>query len=147
MPCPIVVVSTPEVLLAFEGLHKRVVFLAVVILGGLFFHAHLSVVLFFRDSFIFFSTFIFLAAGFFSFDADLLVLSAVPRHSFFNELISAVMAMIFSCSSVGFPHVFSLSKSRALYLFSAQTMRSSTATETYPKLVFFTLKKLRVFSP
>ena len=30
---PIIVVSTPEVLLAFEGLHKRIVLLAVVILG------------------------------------------------------------------------------------------------------------------
>ena len=31
---PIVVVSTPEVFLAFEGLHKRIVLLAVIILGG-----------------------------------------------------------------------------------------------------------------
>ena len=26
-------------------------------------------------------------------------------------------------------------------------MQHNTATETYPKLVFFTLKKLRVFAP
>ena len=94
-------------------------------LGGLFFHAHLSVVFFFEDSFIFFRSFVFLAAGFLSFVAVLLALSAIPWRSIFNELISAIMATIFSCSSVGFARVFSSSKSLASYLFSAQTMRSS----------------------
>ena len=75
-------------------------------LGGLFFHAHLSVDFFFVESFIFFWSFIFLAADFCSFVAVLLFLSTVPRHFFFKELISAVMATIISCSSVGFPMCF-----------------------------------------
>ena len=94
-------------------------------LGGLFFHAHLSCDFFFVVSFVFFCSFVFLATGFFSFVAVLLDLLAIPLHSFFNELISAVMATIVSCSSVGLPQVFSSSRSQASYLFSARTMRSS----------------------
>ena len=94
-------------------------------LGGLLFHAHLSCDFFFAVSFVFFCSFVFLAAGFLSFVAVLLALSAAPLHSFFNELISAIMATIFSCSSVGLPHVLSSSRSRASYLFSARTIRSS----------------------
>ena len=101
-------------------------------LGGLFFHAHLSCDFFLVVAFVFFCSFIFLAAGFLSFVAVLLDLSAVPFHSFFNELISAVMATIFSCSSVGLPQVFSSSRSRASYLFSAQTMRSSAVYVALP---------------
>ena len=94
-------------------------------LGGLFFHPHLSGVFFFGVSFVFYCSFVFLAAGFFSFIVDLLVLSTTPQQSLFHELITAAMATIFSCSLVGLPHVFSSSRSRASYLFSVQSMRSS----------------------
>ena len=122
---PVIMVCAPEVFLSFKRLHKSIVLLAVILLGGLFFHAHLSCDFFFVVSFVFFCSFVFLATGFFSFVAVLLDLLAIPLHSFFNELISAVMATIFSCSSVGLPQVFSSSRSQASYLFSARTMRSS----------------------
>ena len=101
-------------------------------LGALFFHAHLSDDFFFCVSFAFFCSLVFFAAGFFSFVAVLFALSATPFLSFFNELISAVMATIFSCSSVSLPHVFSSSRSRASYLFSAHTMRSSAVYVALP---------------
>ena len=130
--CPVVVIGAPKVFLTFKGLHERIVLLVVVFFRALFFHAHLSDDFFFWVSFAFFCSLVFLAAGFFSFVAVLFALSATPFLSFFNELISAVMAMIFSCSSVSLPHVFSSSRSRASYLFSARTMRSSTIYVALP---------------
>ena len=70
---------------------------------------------------------LFLAVGY-----SLVFLTAVPRHSFFNELIAAVMATIFYCSSVGLPQVFSSSRSRASYLFSGRAMRSSAMKVPLP---------------
>ena len=125
MPIPLLWLGHQKYFLLSKDLTNALSSLLSLSLGGLFFHSHLSVAFFFGESFIFFCFFIFLAAGFFSFVVDLLVLSAAPQCSIFNELISAVMATIFSCSSEDFPHVFSSSKSRTLYLFLAQTIRSS----------------------
>ena len=56
--------------------------------------------------------------------------SATTR--FLSELISAVIATIFYWSAVGLPHVFSSSRSRALYLFLARTIRSSAENVALP---------------
>ena len=132
MPAPLLWLVHQKYFLPSKDFTKALSSLLSLSLGGLFFHAHLSCDFFFVASFVFFWSFIFLAAGFFSFVAVLLFFSAVLRRSFFKELISAVMATIFSCSSVGFPHVFSLSRSRASYLFSARTMRSSAVYVALP---------------
>ena len=92
-------------------------------LGGLLFHAHLSTAFFFLS--VGFLGVTFLGACFLPVCFGLLVLMVVPRHSFFKELISVLIAMILSCSSVGLPQVFSSSRRHASYLFSAQTIRSS----------------------
>ena len=134
MPAPLLWFGHQKYFLLLKDLTTALSSLLSFSLGGLFFHAHLSVAFFFWESFVFFCSFVFLAAGFLPVAVDLFVLSAAPRHSFFNELISAIMATIFSCSSVGFPHVFSSSKSRALYLFSVRTMRSSAVYVALPSL-------------
>ena len=98
--------------------------------GGMLFHAHLSLAFFFW-SFAFLGS-AFLVVSFFPVGFGLVFLTVVPQHSFFNELISTIMAMIFSCSSVGLPQVFSSSRSQASYLFSAWTMRSSAMKVAQP---------------
>ena len=134
MPAPLLWFEHQKYFLPSKVFTKALSSLLPFSLGGLFFHAHLSCDFFFAVSFVFFCSFVFLAVGFLSFVAVLLALSATPLHSFFNELISAVMATIFSCSSVGLTHVFSSSRSRASHLFSARTMRSSAVYVALPSL-------------
>ena len=129
--CAVVAVNAPIIFLVFKGLYERVISsLLSISLGGLLFHALLSMAFFFW-SFVFLGS-AFLVACFLPVAFGLVFLMAVPRCSFFNELISAVMATIFSCSSVGLPQVFSSSRSQASYLFSAHTMRSSAMKVALP---------------
>ena len=130
MPAPLLWLGHQKYFLLSKFLTKALSSLLSVSLGGLFFHAHLLLAFFFW-SFIFFGG-TFLVASFLPIVLGLLVLLAVPRCSFFKELLSAVIATIFSCSSVGLPQVFSLSNSHASYLFSTWIMRSSAVNVALP---------------
>ena len=112
----------PELTLQFS--------LVSVSLGGLLLHTHLSLAFFFLSAGFLGASF--LAACFLPVCFGLLVLLGVPRCSFFKELISTLITTIFYCSSVGLPHTFSSSRSHALYLFSAWTMRSSAVKVAHP---------------
>ena len=122
MPAPLLRWIHQKYFLPSKVLTKALFSLLSVSLGGFPFHAHLSLAFFFL-SFVFLVG-VFFVAGFLLAVFSLSFLVAVPRHSFFSELISAVIATIFSCSSMGLPHAFSSSKSRASYLFSVRTIRS-----------------------
>ena len=99
-------------------------------LGGLLLHAHLSTAFFFLS--VSFLGDAFLGACFLPVCFGWFVLMVVPQHYFLRVLISALITMIFSCSSVGLPQVFSSSRRHASYLFLAQTIRSSTMKVVLP---------------
>ena len=127
---PIVMVKTPIIFLAFESLDEGGFFFTVCIFGRFSLpHPFVAGFLLLFLSFLGrrFLGGLFLAGWF-----ALSFLVAVPRHSFFKEFISAIMATIFSCSSVGLPHAFSSSNSLASYLFPAWTIRSSAVKVAHP---------------
>ena len=109
--------DTPKIFLAFIRLDKSVVFFTVSLFGWFSFPCPFVacfLFLFFR-----FLGGFFLAAGFLLAGFSLSFWGAVPCCSFFKEFISAVIAMIFSWSSMGLPHAFSSSKSLFILVFGA----------------------------
>ena len=117
MPAPSLWLIHQKYFLPSKVSTKALFSLLSVSLGGFPFHAHLSPAFFFCS--LVFLAGAFLAACFLPAGFSFFVLEVAPCRSFFKELISAVIATIFSCSSVGLPHAFSSSKSLASYLFSA----------------------------
>ena len=130
MPAPSLWLRHQKYFLPSKVFTKVLFSLLSVSLGGFPFHAHLSLAFFFCS--LVFLAGAFLAACFLPAGLSLFFLLVVPCRSFFYELISAVMATIFSCSSVGLPHAFSSSKSLASYLFSVLTIRSSAVNVARP---------------
>ena len=125
IPAPLLWFLTPIIFLAFETFSRKHCFSLLSVLFGRFpFHApfyHWS----FPSVLFVFSAGVFFAAGFSSSSLSFLsFFVVVPCRSFFSELISAVIATIFSCSSVGVPPRNSLHpRAWPRILFSARTIR------------------------